>query len=75
MRDIVGRHGWTIEDELEDLRSELEAVKREAVEVDELLASLWRYGQLHTVEGVIYPNGSHKQVLEAVDKHLHRRDG
>lgn len=52
------------------IRSELEAVKREAVEVDELLASLWRYGQLHTVEGVIYPDGSHKQVLEAVNAHL-----
>lgn len=43
-------------------------------EAERLLTALWRYGNLHQVEGVIYPEtGSHKQTLEAVGDYLLRR--
>ena len=43
-------------------------------ECERLLAALWRYGLLHQVEGVIYPEtGSHKQTLDAANEYLFQR--
>jgi hypothetical protein len=38
-----------------------------------LLHALWCYGNLCTVQGVIYPPGSHQECLAQVDKIFHDR--
>lgn len=43
-------------------------VETDVIAVDaKLLHSLWCYGQLHTVEGVVYSYGTHQKCLDAVD--------
>lgn len=50
------------------------ALRTRLDEAERLLAALWRYGQLHQVKGVIYPEtGSHKDTLKSADDYLFRR--
>lgn len=39
-------------------------------EMYEALKMLWRYSTIHTVEGVIYPEGSHSEWIEKANKAL-----
>ena len=49
-------------------------VERDRDEAERLLAALCRYGNLHQVEGVIYPEtGSHKETLDAANNYLLKR--
>lgn len=35
-----------------------------------IIKALQAYGKIHTVEGVVYPEGSHEQIIERADRWL-----
>lgn len=62
------------EAERDILLAQVEGMRGDEATADRLLSALWRYGNLHTVKGVIYPEtGSHADTLKAADDYLYQK--
>lgn len=60
--------------ERDTLIAQVEKMRGDEATADRLLSALWRYGNLHTVKGVIYPEtGSHADTLKAADDYLYQK--
>ncbi len=47
-------------------------ITREIKEAADIISHLSSYGSIHTVEGVSYPGGSHKQFIQRAQRWLNK---
>jgi hypothetical protein len=72
LKDMGLDHADGVQKTVCHLIAENDSLRALCKEMAGALERLWRYGQIHMVEGVIYPGGSHSDVLNYARSTLSR---
>lgn len=61
-----------LEDQSNELYTLLPTVTEQVKEAAEIIRNLKAFGMIHTVKGVVYPEGSHQDFIDRAEQWLYK---